>query len=82
MGCFWAVELVRNRETKEPLAAYGGSSPEMNAVIAALKADGVLPFANFNRIHIVPPLNTSDADVRRGLEALDRALSVADGFVD
>ncbi len=81
MGCFWAVELVKNRETREPLAAYGGSSPEMNQVIAALKSGGVLPFANFNRIHVVPPLNTPDADVRFGLEVLDRALDVADGFV-
>ncbi|GAA1641296.1 MULTISPECIES: aspartate aminotransferase family protein [Brevibacterium] len=81
MGCFWAVELVRNRETKEPLAAYGGSSPEMNEVIAALKAGGVLPFANFNRIHIVPPLNTPDAEVRAGLAVLDEALSIADRYV-
>lgn len=80
-GCFWAVELVRNRETKEPLAAYGGSSPEMNEVIAALKAGGVLPFANFNRIHIVPPLNTPDAEVRAGLAVLDEALSIADRYV-
>ncbi|MCM1011299.1 MULTISPECIES: aspartate aminotransferase family protein [unclassified Brevibacterium] len=82
MGCFWAVELVRNRETKEPLAAYGGSSPEMNEVIAALKAGGVLPFANFNRIHIVPPLNTPDAEVRAGLAVLEEALSIADRYVD
>ncbi|WP_298416446.1 aminotransferase class III-fold pyridoxal phosphate-dependent enzyme, partial [Brevibacterium sp.] len=81
MGCFWAVELVKDRTTKEPLAAYGGSSPEMNEVIAALKADGVLPFANFNRIHVVPPLNTPDDDLRFGLAALDRALDVADRFV-
>ncbi|WP_166974176.1 aspartate aminotransferase family protein [Brevibacterium atlanticum] len=81
MGCFWAVELVKNRETKEPLAAYGGSSPEMNEVIAALKGEGVLPFANFNRIHVVPPLNTPDEDVRFGLAALDRALDVADRYV-
>jgi taurine--2-oxoglutarate transaminase len=81
LGCFWAVELVKNRETKEPLAAYGGSSPEMNEVIAALKAEGVLPFANFNRIHVVPPLNIDDEDVRFGLEALDSALDVADRFV-
>ncbi|MCT4574338.1 aminotransferase class III-fold pyridoxal phosphate-dependent enzyme, partial [Bacillus thuringiensis] len=60
LGCFWAVELVKDRTTKEPLAAYGGSSPEMNEVIAALKAEGVLPFANFNRIHVVPPLTTPD----------------------
>src|SRR5699024_3478541 len=81
MGCFWAVELVKDRTTKEPLAAYGGSSPEMNEVIAALKADGVLPFANFNRIHVVPPLNTPDDVLQFGLAALDRALDVADRFV-
>ncbi|TSI19664.1 aspartate aminotransferase family protein [Brevibacterium aurantiacum] len=81
MGCFWAVELVKDRTTKEPLAAYGGSSPEMNQVIGAMKAGGVLPFANFNRIHVVPPLNTPDEDVRFGLEVLDEALTIADGFV-
>lgn len=81
MGCFWAVELVKDRTTREPLAAYGGSSPEMNRVIAAMKSGGVLPFANFNRIHVVPPLNTPDADVRFGLEVLDEALSIADEYV-
>ncbi|MDN6666778.1 MAG: aspartate aminotransferase family protein [Brevibacterium sp.] len=80
MGCFWAIELVKNRTTREPLAAYGGSSPEMNRVIAAMKSGGVLPFANFNRIHVVPPLNTPDADVRFGLEVLDEALNIADEY--
>lgn len=80
-GCFWAVELVKDPQTREPLAAYGGSSPEMNHVIAALKGEGVLPFANFNRIHVVPPLNIPDDLLREGLAALDRALDVADGFV-
>ncbi|MFF0988850.1 aspartate aminotransferase family protein [Kocuria nitroreducens] len=77
-GCFWAVELVKDRGTKEPLAPYGGSSPAMNELMAALKAAGLLPFANFNRIHVVPPLNISEADARRGLEILDAALDVAD----
>jgi taurine--2-oxoglutarate transaminase len=82
MGCFWAVELVQAiGTTKEPLAAYGGSSPEMNEVIAAMKSEGVLPFANFNRIHVVPPLNTPDEDVRFGLAVLDRALEIADRYV-
>ncbi|RCS98251.1 aspartate aminotransferase family protein [Brevibacterium aurantiacum] len=82
MGCFWAVELVKDRTTSEPMAAYGGSSPEMNRVIAAMKSGGVLPFANFNRIHVVPPLNTPDDDVCFGLEVLDQALSIADGYVN
>ncbi|MEE1619782.1 aspartate aminotransferase family protein [Zafaria sp. Z1313] len=78
LGVFWAIELVKDRATREPMAAYGGSSPEMNELVAALKAAGMLPFANFNRIHVVPPLNTSEADVRRGLEIIDRALEVTD----
>jgi taurine---2-oxoglutarate transaminase len=80
-GCFWAVELVKNRETREPLAGYGGSSPEMDELVAACKAGGLLPFASFNRIHVAPPLNTSAEDARAGLQILDRALAVADRHV-
>ncbi len=82
LGCFWAVELVSNRETREPMAPYGGSSPAMAAVTGALKKAGMLPFVNFNRIHVVPPLNISDEDLRAGLAMLDEALAVADGFVE
>jgi len=81
LGVFWAIELVADRATKEPLAPYGGSSPAMNAVIAACKSGGLLPFANFNRIHAVPPCNVSNDEVREGLEILDRALDVADEHV-
>ncbi|WP_289017387.1 aspartate aminotransferase family protein [uncultured Ornithinimicrobium sp.] len=82
LGCFWAVELVKNRETKEPLAPYGGSSPAMTELTKALKDGGVLPFVNFNRVHVVPPLNIADEDLRAGLTVLDEALEVADAHVD
>jgi taurine--2-oxoglutarate transaminase len=78
VGAFWAVELVTDRTTKEPLAPYGGSSPAMNEVIAACKKGGMLPFANFNRIHVVPPCTTTDDEAREGLAVLDAALSVGD----
>jgi taurine--2-oxoglutarate transaminase len=78
LGAFWAIELVSNAATKEPLAPYGGTSEAMNATAAACKAAGLLPFVNFNRIHVVPPLNISDEDAHRGLEIIDGALSVAD----
>jgi len=81
LGVFQAIELVSNPQTHEPLAPYGGSSPAMNATIAACKANGLLPFANFNRIHAVPACNISDAEVAEGLRALDAALTVADGYV-
>jgi len=81
MGAFWAIELVKDPATREPLAPYGASSDAMNAVIAAMKSDGLLPFANYNRIHVVPPLNISDEDAHRGLEIIDRALETADAAV-
>ncbi|HPY25502.1 MAG TPA: aspartate aminotransferase family protein [Mycobacterium sp.] len=78
LGVFWAVELVADPVTKEPLAPYGGTSPAMNAVIAACKSGGLLPFANYNRIHVCPPCNVTDAEAAEGLAILDAALDVAD----
>lgn len=80
-GVFWAIELVRDRQTREPLAPYGASSPEMNELIAACRTRGLLPFANFNRIHVVPPLNISVEDANRGLAILDEVLEIADAKV-
>jgi taurine--2-oxoglutarate transaminase len=82
LGVFWAIELVANRETREPLAPYGGSSPAMAATLAACKSGGLLPFANFNRIHAVPACNVTDDEVAEGLRILDAALSVADEYVN
>ena len=76
-GVFWALELVSDRSTREPLAAYGGSSPQMAAILAACRQEGLLPFANFNRIHVVPPLTISAEEARTGLAMLDRALTRA-----
>ncbi|CAM3258600.1 aspartate aminotransferase family protein [Mycobacterium frederiksbergense] len=77
LGVFWAIELVADQQTREPLAPYGGSSPAMNAVIAACKSGGLLPFANFNRIHTVPACNITNDEVREGLAILDTALGAA-----
>jgi taurine--2-oxoglutarate transaminase len=78
LGVFWAVELVKDRATKEPLAPYGGTSPAMNEIVAACKQRGLLPFTNYNRLHVVPPCNVSEAEAKDGLAILDEALTVAD----
>ncbi|RUP27899.1 MULTISPECIES: aspartate aminotransferase family protein [Mycolicibacterium] len=79
-GVFWAIELVKDQETREPLAPYGGTSAAMNTLVAFCKENGLMPFTNFNRIHVVPPCNAGDDEVRAGLEILDRALDVADQY--
>lgn len=74
-GVFWALDLVTDRATKAPLAPYGGTSPAMGEVVAECKKRGLMPFSNFNRIHVVPPCNVSEAEVREGIAILDEALS-------
>ncbi|MEV7016662.1 aspartate aminotransferase family protein [Streptomyces sp. NPDC093991] len=83
-GMFWAVELVRDRGTREPLVPYnasGEANAPMAAFAAAAKKAGLWPFVNMNRTHVVPPLNTGQAELKEGLAALDAALSVADEHV-
>jgi taurine--2-oxoglutarate transaminase len=81
VGAFWAIELVANPETKEPLAPYGASSPAMAEILASCKKQGMLPFANYNRIHVVPPCNIAPDEARAGLAILDEALSIGDTHV-
>lgn len=82
-GLFWALELVSNRETRTglvPFNAAGDAAAPMNAVISACREAGVWPFTQFNRIHIAPPLVIAEDELRRGLDAIDAALAVADGY--
>ena len=84
LGVFWALELVRNRETREglvPFNATGAAAKPMADLAAACKARGLWPFTHFNRIHVVPPITTSVDDVRRGIAILDDVLALADAQV-
>lgn len=80
-GLFWAIELVRDRETREPLVPFNAAGPAaapMAAFAAACKKAGLWPFTHFNRVHVAPPLVISEEDLVRGLDIIDEALSVAD----
>jgi taurine--2-oxoglutarate transaminase len=78
LGVFWALDLVTDRATREPLAPYGGSSAAMTELAGECKKRGLLPFTNFNRLHVVPPCNVSDAEAKEGLAILDDVLAVVD----
>ncbi|GHC72498.1 aspartate aminotransferase family protein [Streptomyces flavofungini] len=84
VGMFWALELVRDQETREPLVPYnpsGEANAPMAAFAAAAKANGLWPFVNMNRTHVVPPCNISEPDAKAGLAALDTALDAADAHI-
>ncbi len=71
---------MSNRQTREMLAPYGGSSPAMNALVAECRSRGLMPFVNYNRLHVVPPCTVSESEAKEGLAILDEALTVADGY--
>ena len=75
LGVFWAVDLVTDRESKAMLAPYGGTSPAMGELVAECKKRGLLPFTNFNRIHVVPPCNVTEQDANTGLDILDEVFA-------
>ncbi|MEU6390208.1 aspartate aminotransferase family protein [Streptomyces sp. NPDC046939] len=84
VGMFWALDLVRDRATREPLVPYnatGQDNTPMAAFAAAAKRSGLWPFVNMNRTHVVPPLNITEAEAKEGIAALDSALGVADEYV-
>ncbi|MFD6834139.1 aspartate aminotransferase family protein [Streptomyces diastaticus] len=81
VGMFWALELVKDRETREPLVPYnatGEANAPMAAFGAAAKKRGLWPFINMNRTHVVPPCTVTEEELKEGFAALDEALSVAD----
>jgi taurine---2-oxoglutarate transaminase len=83
LGLFWGLELVRNRETREPLVPFnaGGEPAEpMTRVMKACLDRGLYPFVHWNVFAITPPLNITREELDEGLEILDEVLAVADEY--
>ena len=80
MGVFWALDLVTDRATREPLAPYGGTSEAMGVLTKACVSRGLLPFTNFNRMHVVPPCVVTEDEAAEGLAILDEAFSEVDSY--
>lgn len=76
IGLFSVIELVRDKETKEPLAPWGGKSAEMNQIGAFLRENGLFTFINGHMLFIVPPLCINRSQLDEGLEIIERALEL------
>lgn len=81
-GLHQVVELVQNRETREPLSGFNKPMTEpMKQVAASLEKDGMSTFVRWNWIFCAPPLIINEAELQEGLDMMDRALTLADAFV-
>lgn len=82
IGLFSAVELVKDKETREPLVPYG-KDPEgiMGRLIGELKKRGFMTYSHENMIIIAPPLIITAEQVREELKKLDEVLYIADEII-
>jgi taurine--2-oxoglutarate transaminase len=81
IGLFGVLELVRDRRTKEPMAPFNGTSPEMQKLAAFLREQGMYAFVNWNNLFTNPPLCITEQQLRESFEIIDRALEITDAAV-
>lgn len=77
MGFFWGMELVRNRETREPMVPFnakGNDAEPMRKFSQVCTENGLWPFIHFNRTHVAPPLTASKEELLAGIKTIDKAL--------
>ena len=77
IGLFGVVELVRDRQTMEPLAPFNGTSPEMTALAARFREHGLFTFVRWNYFFTNPPLCITEAELREGFGVIDASLVAA-----
>ena len=81
IGLFGAIELVRSRRTREPLAPFNGTSPEMVSLARFFREEGLYTFVRWNYFFTNPPLTIREADLREGFSIIDRGLAITDEAV-
>jgi taurine--2-oxoglutarate transaminase len=81
IGLFGVIELVRNRETREPMALYNKTSPEMEQLRKYLLERGLYLYTHWQTILIVPPLCINPEQLEEGFSIIDKALDQADKAV-
>lgn len=79
IGLFSAIELVKNKETKEPLVAYGQDlKGVMPKIIGSLKAKKFMTYSHENMIFVCPPLIITEAQLKEEMEKMEVVLTEVD----
>jgi len=80
-GLFAAIELVKDRDTREPLIAwtlknYENKDPLMSRLIVELKKIGLFTYTRWNVLFICPPLSITQEELTWGLDKIDQVLAI------
>jgi taurine--2-oxoglutarate transaminase len=85
LGCFWGIELVKNRETREPLVPFNATGEAFAPVARVYKAAldrGLYLMTHWNVVMVCPPLTITREELEEGMSTLDEALAIADEYAD
>jgi taurine--2-oxoglutarate transaminase len=83
LGCFWGIELVKDRGTREPLVPFNATGEAFAPVARLSKAAlerGLYLMTHWNVVMVCPPLTITPEEVEEGISVLDEALAVADEY--
>ena len=78
IGLFGVLELVKNKKTKEPMAPFAGSSPEMTNFRNFLLDKGVFLYTHWHTVLLIPPLIITPDQLKEGFSVIDQALEITD----
>jgi taurine--2-oxoglutarate transaminase len=81
IGLFGLVELVRNRETREPMAGFNSTSPEMQELGKFFRQEGLYTLVRWNTFFTNPPLCITEAELREAFAIIDKGLEITDQAV-
>jgi taurine--2-oxoglutarate transaminase len=83
LGCFWGLELVRNRETREPLVPFnatGEAAAPVGRLAKAALERGLYLMTHWNVVMVCPPLTITPEELAEGIAILDESLAIADEY--
>lgn len=78
IGLFSALELVKDKESREPMVPYGAKNTIMPSIIGELKKRGFATFGRENNINVCPPLTITKEELKENLPILDEVLTWVD----
>ena len=78
IGLFSALEIVKDKEKRIPMVAYGEKSPIMHNIMSELKKRGFSTFGRENNINVCPPLIITEDELKQYLPILDNVLTWVD----
>lgn len=82
IGLFGILELVRDRKTREPMAKFNQTSPEMTAFKNDLLEQGLFIYTHWHTLLLIPPLIITPEQLTEGFSMIDRALEITDKSVN